>query len=62
MRTKARNADTCMGNDRDGIHISCTGIWNKADTVLWLAAGAFSLDKTRFTEPLHDEIRCLSLS
>ena len=46
----------------NGIKISCTGIWNKADTVLRLAAGAFSLDKTGLTEPLYDEIRCFTVS
>ena len=56
MRIKNCDADTFMSNDRNGIKISCTDIWNKADTVLRLVAGAFSLDKTGFAEPLHDEI------
>ena len=51
----------CRGNDRNGIHIACTSILNKADTVLRPAAGVFSLDKPRCTEPLYDEIRCLSM-
>ena len=62
VRIKECDADTFMGNDKNGTHISCTGGWNKADTVLRLAAGASSLDKTRFTEPLYDEIRCLTVS
>ena len=51
-----------LGDDKNGIHISCTDIWNKADTVLRSAAGTSSLDKAGFTELLHDEIRCVALS
>ena len=29
VRTKERNANTFMGNDRNGIKISCKGIWNQ---------------------------------
>ena len=62
MRIKERNADTFMGDDKNGIQISCGIIWNKANPVLGLAAGASNLNKAGFTELLHDEIRFLPLS
>ena len=62
VRIKERDADTFMGDDGNCIQISCRVIWNKADTVLGLAAGASNLNKAGFTELLHDEIRFLPLS
>ena len=62
VRIKERYADTFMGNDGNGIQISCGIIWNKANPVLRPVAGTSSLDKAGFTELLHDEIRCVSLS
>ena len=62
MRIKERDADTFMGDDKNGIQISCGIIWNKANPVLRLAAGASNLNKAGFTELLHDEIRCVALS
>ena len=62
VRIKERDADTFMGDDKNGIQISCGIIWNKANPVLRLAAGASSLNKAGFTELLHDEIRCVALS
>ena len=35
VRTKKCDADTFMGNDRNGIKISCTGIWQSM-TVLFI--------------------------
>ena len=62
VRIKERDADTFMGDDKNGIKISCGIIWNKASPVLRPAAGASNLNKAGFTELLHDEIRCVSLS
>ena len=62
VRIKERDADTFMGDDGNCIQISCRIIWNKANPVLRLAAGASNLNKAGFTELLHDEIRCVALS
>ena len=61
MRIKERDADTFLGDDKNCIQISCGIIWNKANPVLRLAAGASNLNKAGFTELLHDEIPFLPL-